>query len=416
MKDQNEKLKTSSPVRQKSILDKDAASPLKRMDSLGSSNKLNQPKFDEEPNQPLFSKNELAKNELTKSKSSKLDGESSLLQVATKMKDQNEKLKTQLKDLKATLRDTLIKVQIRNAQAEKSVDSRDDVLKQELSENQKQIGQYKKEIQGMKNRLEAFHNHDKMTKMENTLKDKNRQIDELTSEKRNLEKIKLNQDHELDKYQKEFGYEKKIHAYGEESKQLREKIKKTLGVIRGNEKIFQQQQEYLVSLSNQYRMICDKLGLPPSMNFTRAEELSNIMTKKQKDAKDRQDEISSFKTTAAAQQQSSKSKLEKDKSPKEAKESKNLEPTQENIAKLEASIESLQAKTVTLEKDYAKEIATAQNEKQEAANKLKELQAKLKDKEKEASILNHRVSELKRNVRFNALRPLNNEEPVKIAV
>ena len=47
-------------------------------------------------------------------------------------------------------------------------------------------------------------------KLENILKDKNRQIDILTNEKRNLEKIKTTQDRELDTFQKEFGYEKKV--------------------------------------------------------------------------------------------------------------------------------------------------------------------------------------------------------------
>lgn len=47
-------------------------------------------------------------------------------------------------------------------------------------------------------------------KLENILKDKNRQIDILTNEKRNLEKIKATQDRELDTFQKEFGYEKKV--------------------------------------------------------------------------------------------------------------------------------------------------------------------------------------------------------------
>jgi len=311
----------------------------------------------------------------------------------------------------------LIKVQQKNNNkaADKSVDSRDDVLKQELAENNKEIAQYKKEIQALKNRLEAYHNSEKVTKMENTLKDKNRQIEEMTIEKRKLEKIKLTQDQDLDKYQNEFGYEKKINAFNEEAKQLREKIKKITGVTRGNEKIFQQQQDFLVSLSNQYRMVCEKLGIAPSMNFTRAEELSNIISKKQKEAQDRHNEIASFKTTALAQQQSSKSKLEKSKSLKDDKEKKTLEPTQENIKKLEASIESLQAQAANLEKDYAKEIAAAKAQKQEALNKFKELETRLRDKEKEASILNHRVTELKRIVRFNALRPLNSEEPVKIA-
>jgi len=159
-------------------------------------------------------------------------------------------------------------------------------------------------------------------------------------------------------------------------------------------------------------MICDKLGIAPSLNFTRAEELSNIITKKQKEAKDIQDELASFKTTIASQN-NAKLKAEKGKSSKDFKEPNYLEPTQENVKKLQASIEALQSKTATFEKDTAKEIAATQAQKQDATAKFKELEARLKDKEKEASILNHRVSELKRIVRFNALRPLNGEIPVR---
>ena len=53
----------------------------------------------------------------------------------------------------------------------------------------------------------------RVVKMENLLKEKNRQFDHLAAEKRNLEKIKANQDQELDKNQKEFGYEKRVEYY-----------------------------------------------------------------------------------------------------------------------------------------------------------------------------------------------------------
>ena len=50
----------------------------------------------------------------------------------------------------------------------------------------------------------------RVIKLENMLKDKNRQIEKLNEEKRNQEKIKLTQDKELDGLQKEFAYEKKV--------------------------------------------------------------------------------------------------------------------------------------------------------------------------------------------------------------
>lgn len=50
-----------------------------------------------------------------------------------------------------------------------------------------------------------------MVKLENILKDRNRKIEELANEKRNLEKIKMSQDRELDDFQKEYGYEQKVN-------------------------------------------------------------------------------------------------------------------------------------------------------------------------------------------------------------
>ena len=62
-----------------------------------------------------------------------------------------------------------------------------------------------------------------------------------------------------------------------------------------NDKTFQRQQEYLVALNNQYRIICDKLGIAPTMNFTRAEDLNNIITKKAKEAKEKKAESAFLK-------------------------------------------------------------------------------------------------------------------------
>jgi len=50
----------------------------------------------------------------------------------------------------------------------------------------------------------------RVTKLENLLKDKNRTIEKLNETKRNEESIKLLQDKELDAFQKDFAYEKKV--------------------------------------------------------------------------------------------------------------------------------------------------------------------------------------------------------------
>ncbi len=66
----------------------------------------------------------------------------------------------------------------------------------------------------------------------------------------------------------------------EEAKAIRQKIKHMVETNRLNDKTFVRQQEYLVALNNQYRILCDKLGVAPSMNFTRQDELNQIILKK----------------------------------------------------------------------------------------------------------------------------------------
>lgn len=378
-------------------------SPNKNLGHAGSPNKLHDPVFDDEPNQPLFGRTELSKSEFaTKSDKTMIaqEGESALYHAAVKLKDQNTKLKNQLKELKVTLKDTLMKVQAKQKQSlvEKSMESRENVLARELDSLQKQLVLYRKEVQTLKNKLDSIHHQDRAVKLENVLKDKNRQIDILTNEKRNLEKIKATQDRELDTFQKEFGYEKKIQNLNEEARDLREKTRKMLHVNRNNEKIFKQQQEYLVALSNQYRIICDKLGVAPSMNFTKAEELNNIITR----GKERH-ETAPYKRGLYP----ARGKGERSKSVKESREFTKIEPTQENIKKLQATIEALKDKAYDIEAEYAREISGTQAQKKEATARLKDLESRLRDKEKESSILNHRVSELRRMVRFNGLKPLN---------
>lgn len=87
-----------------------------------------------------------------------------------------------------------------------------------------------------------------------------------------------------------------------------------LNVNRVNEKTFQKQQVYMVALTNQYRIICDKLGIAPSLNFTRAEELTNIMTKKAKEDAKKQAESALIKRLITEDKSLSKTKGPRSKS------------------------------------------------------------------------------------------------------
>lgn len=84
--------------------------------------------------------------------------------AAVKLKDQNTKLKNQLKELKVTLKDTLVKVQAKQKQSlvEKSMESRENVLARELDGLQKQLVQYRKEVQTLKNKLDSIHHQDRL--------------------------------------------------------------------------------------------------------------------------------------------------------------------------------------------------------------------------------------------------------------
>ena len=48
-------------------------------------------------------------------------------------------------------------------------------------------------------------------------------------------------------------------------------------VNRHNENNFRKQQEHLVDLTIQYRLVCDKLGVPPNVTFRTVEDLNRIM-------------------------------------------------------------------------------------------------------------------------------------------
>lgn len=78
-----------------------------------------------------------------------------------RVKDQNNKLKVQLKELKQTLKDTLIKVQTKNKVNEEAADPKESVLNKELDEHQRQIAVFKKEISAIKNRLEGLQSQER---------------------------------------------------------------------------------------------------------------------------------------------------------------------------------------------------------------------------------------------------------------
>jgi len=394
------------------IADQRGAQPhqLNHSHNLGSPNRQDLISMDDEPNRPrpvgVVGRNDVRSSDQTYLQS---EAEPSILHVAMKLKDQNTNLKGQLRELKFALKDTLAKVQSKKREKEstvnRSIDAKSSGLARELDTVQRQIVQHKKEIHTLRSQLDAYHNEERVTKLENLLKDKNRTIEKLTDIKRNEEQTKLLQDKELDAFQKDFAYEKKLGELQEEARSIRQKIKNMTETNRLNDKTFIRQQEYLVCLNNQYRILCEKLGIAPSMNFTRADELNQIVTKRKQTGESSL--MSKKRTVTQVERQKLPRKDNRSKSVKDPRESlQKIEPTEENVKKLQAKVDGIREKTTTSEKENIREVNRLENQKKELLAKFAELEVKYKEKEKEASILHHRAKELKRIARFHALRPI----------
>ncbi len=82
--------------------------------------------------------------------------------IISKLRAQNEKLRTQLKELSAKLTETLDKVKLKKAPEKTNPqDFRDDTLRKELENANKQMVGYQKEIEKLKYRIQATHTEQK---------------------------------------------------------------------------------------------------------------------------------------------------------------------------------------------------------------------------------------------------------------
>jgi len=57
-------------------------------------------------------------------------------------------------------------------------------------------------------------------------------------------------------------------------------VRDVQNVSRNNEKNFKKQQEFLTNLNNQYTLVCEKLGFPTNVTFTKIEEVNDYLAKK----------------------------------------------------------------------------------------------------------------------------------------
>ena len=75
--------------------------------------------------------------------------------MVTKLRAQNYKLRAQLKDLNAKLTETLDKYKAKKAPLGPKTEFRDETVKKELENSNKQVVMYQKEINVLKGRLES---------------------------------------------------------------------------------------------------------------------------------------------------------------------------------------------------------------------------------------------------------------------
>ena len=88
----------------------------------------------------------------------------------------------------------------------------------------------------MKSKVEANYNIERVVQLENAMRDKDRQIEELLNEKKTLEKIKRDHERALDGNKADKEYVSKISSLTEEVSHLREKIRENTKRERMNEK------------------------------------------------------------------------------------------------------------------------------------------------------------------------------------
>ena len=88
----------------------------------------------------------------------------------------------------------------------------------------------------------------------------------------------------------------KVGAANEEIASLREKVRDVQSVSKMNEKNFKKQQEYLTNLNHQYKLVCDKIGIPTNFTFAKLEDLNEYLADKAKGVTQAQIENTTFPT------------------------------------------------------------------------------------------------------------------------
>ena len=96
-------------------------------------------------------------------------------------------------------------------------------------------------------------------------KEREKRLETLLSEHKNLNKVVRDQEKELGNYQNEEENQGKLKASAEELKANRARIREMQEKNRNEEKNFKKQQEYISVLQTKYTEACGKLGIQPNL-------------------------------------------------------------------------------------------------------------------------------------------------------
>ena len=267
------------------------------------------------------------------------------------LEKQNEKLRSQLKELKVAL-DAIVTKKQNSEMVHNQVDDKNKDLESKFKF-------YKTECQKMKKELEGNPNIPKITDLENESKFLNKRIEELEKEKANLMKFDKKGKNALQDIRDANSYPEKIQMLKNEIRNNREKLKELTLKVTKEDKDLKTQHERCVDIENKSRKLFELIKTKKKEEEEKTKNTENQVEVNEFLLKDIQDQIAL----------ADKSKQEKE----------NL--LKDKIKALETNI---------IEKNHFLEM----------------LKIKLKEKEQEFRLSLMRISESKKLVRCNQLKPL----------
>jgi len=300
------------------------------------------------------------------------------------------------------LTETLDKVKPRNPKtgdAYKPFEFKEETVTKEIANSHKQIEMYKREVHFLRDRVESNQSDSKVIRLENLLKEKSMRITDLTTEIKNLEKAKKDQERELDMYYNEDKYIQQMNSCAEDVKALRSKMRELQEKKRTEEHHFKSQEEYIEKLKKSYVENCGRLKKQPNLEMPKR-GVNNARKQSPppagNTAKDRAKSKNRVKSIGR--------KGEGNDSDDENEDT--MEVNEENFNKLKKKKKIFKNNGESLGKKYGRQIDLLEGNLKKYEEGKKELERKAKDKEKEIELLASRVKDYKKQTRHNQLEPI----------